>query len=157
MTVTMAMQTQEEGCCWRCQEPRTVEKALVTLGQEQRPSGGPQGRMLVPEVDRSQESLFANKVMLDWWYQGWRSKWTRCLTVTRAGEGAAIALLVWWRHCLDQGLARDSQEDNATVLMFVSYLGPRVGVFEIIKTKDIIKDGFAGKITSRAAECIDKI
>ena len=148
------MQTQDGGCCWRC--PWTVE-TLVTPGRELRTSSGPQGRMLVPEVDRSQESLSSNKVMLDWWYWGWRSKWTHCLTVTGAGAGAAIALLVWRRHCLDQGLARDSLEDNATALTFVSYTKLKCGVLEIFKTRDFNKEGFAGKITSRAAECTDKI
>ena len=94
--------------------------------------------------------------MLAWWYQGWRSKWTRCLTVKGAGAGAAIALLVWWRYCLDQGLARDSLEDNSMVPTFVSYLELVFGVLEIIKTRSFIKEGFAGKITSRAGECIDK-
>ena len=58
---------------------------------------------------------------------------------------------------LDQGLARDSLEDNATVLMFVSYLELKSGVLEIIKTKHFTKEGVDGKITSRAGECIDKI
>ena len=154
MTINTTMQTQER-CCWSCRG--TVEETQVTLGQEWRTSVGPQGRMLVPEVDRSQESQFPNKVMLDWWYWGWRSKWTHCLTVTGAGAGAAIALLVWRRHCLDQGLARDSLEDNATALTFVSYTKLKCGVLEIFKTRDFNKEGFAGKITSRAAECIDKI
>ena len=62
-----------------------------------------------------------------------------------------------WRHCLDQGLARDSLEDNATVPTFVRNLELKFGVAEIIKTKHFTKEGFAGKITSRAGECTDKI
>ena len=59
---------------------------------------------------------------------------------------------------MDQGLARDSLEDNTTVLTFVSNLELKFGVIEIIKAKHfIIREGFAGKITSRAAECIDKL
>ena len=112
--------------------------------------------MLVPEVDRSQESLSSNKVMLAWWYPACRSKWTHVRTVTGAGAGAAITLLVWWRYCLDQGLARDSQRYNTTVLVFVNALKPKFGDAKIIKTRSFVREGFAGKITSRAAECIDK-
>ena len=58
---------------------------------------------------------------------------------------------------MDQGLARDGLEDNATVLIFIIYPVPKFGVLEIVKTKDFIREGFAGKITSRAAECIENI
>ena len=58
---------------------------------------------------------------------------------------------------MDQGLARDNLEDNTRVLTFVSNLELKIGVMKILKTKHFTKEGFAGKITSRAGECTDKI
>ena len=57
---------------------------------------------------------------------------------------------------MDQGLAKDSLEDNTMVVTFVSNLELKSGVIEIIKTKHFTNEGFAGKITSRAGECTDK-
>ena len=57
---------------------------------------------------------------------------------------------------MDQGLAQGSLEYVAKVLVFVVNLEPKTGEV-VIKTRSFNKEGFAGKITSLAGECCDKI
>ena len=86
MTIRMPMHTQDEGCCWRCRG--TVEKALVTLGQEQRPSRMlPQGRSYgwrwTEATSAKCPTLIwvKSSIVLAWWYQAWRSVDTRTDTL----------------------------------------------------------------------------
>ena len=157
MTITMTMWTQG-GCCWRRQG--TVE-TLGTLGQELRPSRmSPKGRSCEwrgEEPGAKKPGAKYHSLTEVWWYQGWRAKRTHYLTLPVGGYRGYHRHRSCGECALDQGLAMDSLEDNATGLMLVSYLELKIGVLEIIKTRNFFKERFAGKITSRAAECIDKI
>ena len=57
---------------------------------------------------------------------------------------------------VDQDLAQGILEYVAKVLVFVVYLGPKKGEVAV-RTRSFNKEGFAGKITSRAGECSNKI
>ena len=101
-----------------------------------------------------------SSVVLVWWYQGWGAMteiWTHFLAVKGAGKGAAIAQRSGGDTALVQDLAQDTLMYDATVHAYFTYPKPKRGVFRFFQDQGPQEDGLAGKITSSARECIDKV
>ena len=160
----MPMQNQE--CVGWCQGQDNVEESLVTSGRVWRPGRMlPQGRSYGWRWTEAKSAKIPTVICqgcsegLAWWYQAWRCynvKDTR--TDGRRSRRRCCHRLKWpgGDNALDQDLAMDSHEYNAKVHVSYAYPKPKRGVFVFIKTRSF-KEGVAGKTTSSARECFDKI